>query len=992
MKKQLRKIALAVVFAMAVSMIAPTAQVAEAAAKKEFTYAEQNTGDAVTTLVMDKGDKVDLKFKGVPDYKNYKLKWASSDTKVAVVDSAGVITAVGKGVARIQLTIGDGSNYTSKAVVVYVETLEQKVTIGTASKAEITSYTMAMGESVVLKANGLLDNIGGRYTCDWSSTVPGVAKISDAGVVTPVAPGLTVIQLTVTKKDSGETMEATPIALLVTGKDTSTPVATATPVPTTAPDPTKAPATPTPTPVVIVTPNPTQAPELTVTPAPEEEYVPYAVVLEADNCLLLKFTSAVDYDSSDITLYKVENAGSSVVEVKWELLNVERNDAGTEIRLTPIISFENGKRYIVKAGSADPGRTVNVTLGAPNQIVVSYECLGKSGVAYAYDEEIAIDVPVTLSYRLKYGNVDVTETYKDRGLISYELVSGNEEYVSVGDDTLHFFEPNVNVRLLATYTYYDDNGNPKDVKTTVNMKSSKLPAYSIYNRIVNWTIIDTESTEKIDWSKPVQQVVSGTKTAKLVVMISDSYGNYYVTDDRGVDKANKIYSMYDYEQLFSQFGYGIEFTPADASDIIVHPDGSLYPFKALNQAVTIVTLTDTGYSSGNYSSRNIGICPIKVLAESKLSTITAEETKVTLAGEAMPGFEERFCTTDVEIILKDQYGNAWNGAYNLELSSKYTDVNSALSSYYAPASLDGTTLHIDVQNLKAAGVERASFPITVTETTTKRSVTVTVTVQKPALSNGSINIAGWSLEQDNTIINLGEATTDSVTQFVTLEALQMTSNNVKVGLFSDLYVLDKIDHKFTLSNCEVGDIYVLVIGPDGQPVQEAADASSLGVYVDKANSCIRVNVSAPTNDGTMALESLEAGKYTIRATRITSMGSSVPRTAVLTKNFTVKDNTKNITFHSLKSKQTSLTVSGSNDQAGIKAVVESLFLFNIDGKLWKDMTADMISSVNYVINGDYVVVIDVEFAVPVESDAAYTMTYKKRVEEINKSVRVGVGN
>ena len=198
-------------------MIAPAARVAEAATTKTFTYAEQQTGDTVTTLVMNKGEKVDLKFIGVSNWKTYTYKWVSSNTKVAVVDSAGMITALSEGVATIKLTIsgGDGTKYTSTGVTVYVDSLDQEVSIGTSSQEEIKSYTIEMGKKATLKANGLKDNVGNRYEFDWSSTDTSVATITDDGVITPVAPGLSVIQLTVKKVFSGEVFEATPIALLV---------------------------------------------------------------------------------------------------------------------------------------------------------------------------------------------------------------------------------------------------------------------------------------------------------------------------------------------------------------------------------------------------------------------------------------------------------------------------------------------------------------------------------------------------------------------------------------------------------------------------------------------------------------------------------------------------------------------------------------------------------------------------------------------------------
>lgn len=985
MKKHFKKLSLALVFAMAVSFIAPAARVADAATTKTFTYAEQVTGDTVTSLVMDKGEKVDLKFNGVSNWKTYTYKWVSSNTKVAVVDSAGVVTAMGTGVATIKLTIsgGDGTKYSSTGVTVYVG-LDQTVTIGTSSASEIKSYTLEMGKTATLKANGLKDNVGGRYSFTWSSTDTTVATISNTGVITPKAPGLTVIQLTVKKNFSGAVMQAAPIALLVTEKGTYVPVATATPAPTQKPG-----ATATPTPKATATPTPT-AP--TATPAPTNQYVAYTATLEADNCLLLKFVSPVVYDMSDISLYQMLPAGTSVVEVKWELLNVKLNKDGTELRVYPILPFNDGEKYIIKAGSADTGKEINIKLGAPNRLDVTYECLGTPNVAYAYDEEIAIDVPVTLSYRLYYGNVDVTETYKNKGYISYDFSSSSyEENVSISGEELSFFEPNVSVVLTAVYTYFDDKANEKEVKDVVAIRSTKLPSYSIQNRVMNWTVIDTNKSDKIDWSKPVHQVVSGMEDAKIVVMLADSYGNFYVNDDRGVDVANNIYSIYDFDALFAKFGYGIELSAANIDQLIMNSDGTLYPYQATNNAVVLVTLTDMGYNGGNYSSRTVGVCQLKILAEGKLSAISADTTKVTLASQALPGFEDRFCETEVEILLKDQYGNLWNGDYDLELSAKEKAVNNALSnSGSSPARLDGTTLIINAENIKKV-TSSTSVTFTVTETNTNRKVTITATLKKPTLSNNEIKVTGWSMEVDTETINLGEMKQGELMQTATVEAFKTSNNGLKVGLYDNLHVIDTNDYKFD-SSCKEGEVYVLVLGPNGKPVDETRDINGLGVYIDESYDCIRINVSAPSKAGALSLDSLAAGKYTIKATRIVEERSTTPRTASLTASFVVEDNTKNITYRTVRSTKTSIDVNGTDDVRSVSEIIEELFIFDIDGKEWTEMSADMIVDVDYIINGNYIIVKGVEFAVPVESSNSFTMTYRKSVTGINKSIRIGSTN
>ena len=986
MKKQFRKLSLAVIFAMAVSIIAPAARVVEAATTKTFTYAEQKTGDTVTTLVMDKGEKVDLKFIGVSNWKTYSYKWVSSNTKVAVVDSAGMITALSEGVATIKLTVsgGDGTTkYTSTGVTVYVDSLDQEVTIGTSSQEEIKSYTIEMGKKATLKANGLKDNVGNRYEFDWSSTDTSVATITDDGVLTPVAPGLSVIQLTVKKVFSGEVFEATPIALLVTGEGQA-PAATATPAPTKKPG-----ATATPVPTATATPVPTATP--TVTPVPSDKYTGYTVTLKSDKQILLTFDEKVSYDTTDIELYQLITAGSTVIPVKWEVANVTADSSGRQLSVTPAMAFISGQKYMVKAGSADVnGTSFNVVIGEPNRVEITYKCLGTEGAAYAYDETVAVDVPVELSYRLYYGNIDVTETYSGRGYMFYEFASNKYyENVSLGDNTLNFYAPNVAVVLTGTFNYYTNEGTPREIKSNVSIISKKLPSYGIVG-VVKTTIIDASATnfEKIDWNKTTNQIVANTKNAKIVAMVADTYGNFYVTDQRGVDEANNIYYAGDFNQLFSKFGYGIKFSAADPNQIIISDDGSMYPFKTLSGTVVIIALTNNGINGSNDYSRNIGVAQVRVLEESKLATIGVESNRVNLATSALPGYEQRFCETDVEILLKDQYGNAWEGASNLTLSSTIADVNNALDgSYAAPARMNGNTLHINANNIKNI-TKATSIPLIITETTTNKKITVTVTLQNPTTQNGSINVSGWALGLQNATINLGEPKVGEVTQYAVIEAYKTSSNGIKVGLYDDLHILETANYAFTTSNCRAGEIYVLVKDPNGQIVNVAANNAALGVYVDDVNHCVKVNVSAPSLSGSLVQEAMKEGQYTITATRIINVGTVVQKVSQ-TATFTVKDNTKDITFRAVKNVSTSYAVSGENDLSGIKDVVIDTLSFNIDNEEWTTLTAGMITDVEYIMNGNTVVIRKVEFAVPVDMNDPFGLTYKQTCE-VNKAIRTGV--
>ena len=114
----------------------------------------------------------------------------------------------------------------------------------------------------------------------------------------------------------------------------------------------------------------------------------------------------------------------------------------------------------------------------------------------------------------------------------------------------------------------------------------------------------------------------------------------------------------------------------------------------------------------------------------------------------------------------------------------------------------------------------------------------------------------------------------------------------------------------------------------------------------------------------------------------------MPKKATLTASFTVEDNTKTVAYRSVKSTQTSLTVSGENDLDGVKEIIESLFTFSLDGKEWTEMTADMITDVDFTVNGNYIRIKDIDFAVPVEGIDKVTMTYTKNVV-VNKTIKTG---
>ncbi len=119
---------------------------------------------------------------------NKAVNWSSTNTKVATVDSAGKVTAVGVGSATITATAADGSGVKATCKV----TVTQPVTKITLDK---TSLNLSVGNSETLTATIKPDNATNKAV-NWSSTNTKVATVDSAGNVTAVGVGSATITAT----------------------------------------------------------------------------------------------------------------------------------------------------------------------------------------------------------------------------------------------------------------------------------------------------------------------------------------------------------------------------------------------------------------------------------------------------------------------------------------------------------------------------------------------------------------------------------------------------------------------------------------------------------------------------------------------------------------------------------------------------------------------------------------------------------------------------
>ncbi len=147
-----------------------------------------------SSKTLNVSDTYTLKATVVPaDASNKSVTWKSSNSKVAKVSSKGVVTAVGKGTAKITVTTKDGKRKD-------VCTVKVKYTPVKSLKLSKSSLTLDAGTSKKLSYTISPSNASNKNVT-WSSSNKKVAKVSSSGKVTAVSAGTATI--TCKTKDGG---------------------------------------------------------------------------------------------------------------------------------------------------------------------------------------------------------------------------------------------------------------------------------------------------------------------------------------------------------------------------------------------------------------------------------------------------------------------------------------------------------------------------------------------------------------------------------------------------------------------------------------------------------------------------------------------------------------------------------------------------------------------------------------------------------------------
>ena len=118
------------------------------------------------------------------------VTWKSSNTEVATVTADGLITAIAEGTATITVETTDGSNLSnSKQITVTV--LAKSIAL------EIENTTIDTGNTVQASYSILPSNTTNKNV-SWESSKKSVATVDENGLITAIAPGITIITVKTT--------------------------------------------------------------------------------------------------------------------------------------------------------------------------------------------------------------------------------------------------------------------------------------------------------------------------------------------------------------------------------------------------------------------------------------------------------------------------------------------------------------------------------------------------------------------------------------------------------------------------------------------------------------------------------------------------------------------------------------------------------------------------------------------------------------------------
>ncbi|MBP3569515.1 MAG: hypothetical protein J6K04_10160 [Lachnospiraceae bacterium] len=717
MKSFFKKLASVLALAMVVSLAAPAAQTAAAAEAKEFTYKYQ-TGigaDVKTVNLAKTGDTVDLKFIGIPDFKDYELQWMGYGTGFTVDAKTGVLTATenaGEGV--VWLSVGDDQTYVSDPIKVTVG--ELKATIGTQDKSnkDLGEITLTEGDKMDLAFYGITDWNLGKYGYKWVVADTSILDVDQkTGEITALKAGETTVTFLAPNKFNQAN--------------------------------------------VVVT----NALKVTVKPAVEPGIV---ADQETQNMFYINFTDlvAANYDENDIEMVRIfpadkDTTGDGVIDA--------RDAEGEDTFFIKPVSVDKDNNRLVVDTYADfvDGATYEVRIGeyknrfvASVGEVASIELSATTG--YVAAEGISA-VPAELSVVLRDANGINVTTVEVKGIrncdnIVYSIKGSTDDIYLNGNEVI-FIEEGV-VTAIASFDYYDRTEKLESNPCTV--KGVRHSAYVA--EVIAWDIVNLDdANDKVVWDDVVKNQTPLSLAVKdanryVVALLKDSRGNYFTTHTRGTANkyAGKDVYLMDYIApdlgdtfVFAANGYYVEFETLNPDNLLMYADGELVTYK---ETTSTIKLNLYNIYDENVKDE-IAAVPVTVKPERKLTYVESSSKSISGVTDTVNNdFDAQLASPKVTIKVFDQYKDKWFGASNFDVDlvtdSAYKTAEKDALNAYADTLLTGVTIDEEfdiVFNTRtirealrdSAGnySNRNAVSFKITERNSGRFVTVTVKLLVP---------------------------------------------------------------------------------------------------------------------------------------------------------------------------------------------------------------------------------------------------------------------
>ncbi len=693
------------------------------------------------------------------------------------------------------------------------------------------------------------------------------------------------------------------------------------------------------------------------------------------------FTKKVNYKEEDVTLYRVFETAKGDVKVYWPIDKFTCKD--NVLTIAPFVMFGDDDKYIVDVDGKEYEFTTVIPELSEITHVETYVKNPKD--LMVSNDETDVENVVELGAKLWFGAMNFTKLFEDQIDVSFELVTPEEsEYIEFDEEGQIVFYAKEAATIKAIVTYDDDENGEQTMANVIpsTITPADLPEYKVM-AVEDWAVYKSGD---FNWNK--KNIPAGDEGYQLVLKLSDSYGEYYVTHAKAdPNKDNDLIAGTIDEGRFDEFGYSLRYYSTNTDDFLIDEfTGEIETYKKTNAVIYVALHQDTDEEDDVFV-KNIYALQLKVDEARKADDLILSKDKLTMVADAA---EANLVTnSEIKVKMEDQYGNAWTGATNYEITCSNEDASEGTA-----FSISGDTVTINSAYLwQQAG--KTSYTFTVKDTISGLKDTFSVSLKKPDwLKDEEVNedtVDGQfgkeivvdqykntdKLTLDAKDVNLAWAKGESTDSFAKKAVISFykTSNGYNIGYHTvdDLQVVTTTN--WNESTYAVGTRLIAVTGPDGKLVKDGITAGAAGTW--------EVALTKNTND---VITYSKTGKYTVRIYTVTSNDEDGANYSTQSTTFSVSDSRVKVAFGER------VAITSTESTSALAEVIKDAFTFTLGGRAW-DYDTSVIGDVVATTQGDYVIIRDVTFKIPVDGSkelGAGEDYYTQTVKGINMSVKCNV--